>query len=279
MWLRFNNQPARLTLAANRLRLDRQGLAERLSEAGFESEVTAAAPAGLLFDDARVLSAAAVREGDAVVQDEASQIIPELVRAEPGTRVLDACAAPGGKTLALAAQVGPDGLVVAADVRPRRIRLLASTIARTGADRVRITQVSDRGALPFADAVFDYVLVDAPCSGLGTLRRDPDIRWRRMSGDLPRLAAAQLELLRRIAPHVARGGRLIYSTCSSEPEENEDVVTRFLQSGPDFRLVPVPQVDTLPPAIALLATPEGNLRTSPVQGLEAFFGAVLQRVR
>ena len=276
-WLQFNNQPARITLAANRLRLDRDTLAARLRDDGFASHITPIAPAGLLFDDSRVLASAALRDGDAVVQDEASQIIPELVQAAPGARVFDACAAPGGKTLALAAQVGPAGLVVAADVRPRRVRLLASTIARTGASRVRVAHVPDRGALPFAETVFDRVLVDAPCSGLGTVRRDPDIRWRRMPDDLPRLAAAQLELLRRIAPHVGLGGRLIYSTCSSEPEENEDVVSSFLRSHPDFTLEPLRDVAGLPPAVTALATPAGHLRTTPAQGLEAFFGAVLRR--
>ena len=278
-WLRFNNHPARLTLAANRLRLDRETLAAWLRDEGFSSDETAIAPAGLLCDDAGVLTAAAVRDGAAVVQDEASQIIPELVRAAPGARVLDACAAPGGKTLALAAQAGPTGLIVAADVRPRRVRLLASTIARTGADRVRIVHVSDRGDLPFAETVFERVLVDAPCSGLGTLRRDPDIRWRRTPPDLPRLAATQRELLDRVAPFVAVDGRLVYSTCSSEPEENEDVVAAFLGSHPEFRLLPVGDVAGLPPAIAALATPAGDLRTTPVHGLEAFYGAVLQRTR
>lgn len=108
------------------------------------------------------------------------------------------------------------------------------------------------------------------------MRRDPDIRWRRTPADLPHLAATQLQLLDRVAPLVAADGRLIYSTCSSEPEENEHVVDAFLQSHPDFTLLPLANIGGLP-AIAALATPAGHLRTTPVQGLEAFFGAVLHR--
>jgi 16S rRNA (cytosine967-C5)-methyltransferase len=276
-FLQFNNQPAPLTLAANRLRGTRDTLAVRLRDEGIESSATAVAPYGLRTSDARVLSSDAFRAGDAVVMDEASQIVPELVLAPAGARVLDACAAPGGKTLALAAQVGETGVVVAADVRPRRVRLLSATMVRTGATRVRVVHTADRGHLPFQLERFDRVLVDAPCSGLGTIRRDPDIRWRRTPDDLPELAAAQRDLLTRVSPLVAHGGRLIYSTCSSEPDENEAVVHAFLAEHPHFVLIPLSELAALPPPIAAMATPDGFLRTTPAHGLEMFFGAVLGR--
>jgi 16S rRNA (cytosine967-C5)-methyltransferase len=278
-WLRFNNHHARLTLAPNRLRHTRDQLRARLQAEAIPSDLTTIAPHGLLFNDAQVLSSTAFERGDAVVQDEASQIISELVRASSGMRVLDACAAPGGKTLALAADVGPSGLVIAADVRPHRLRLLAATVARTRPDNVRVVHTPEVGALPFRDAVFDRVLVDAPCSGLGTVRRDPDIRWRRRAEDLPGLAATQIALLDRVSRVVAPGGRLVYSTCSSEPEENERVVAAFLAAHPEFAVVPLTAIDGLAPAIAALATPEGYLQTSPLSGLEAFFGAVIGRAR
>jgi 16S rRNA (cytosine967-C5)-methyltransferase len=276
-WLDFNNQPAPLTLAVNRLRGDRSALAAQLVAEGLEATLTATAPHGLHVADAQVLSSTAVRGGDAVVQDEASQIVAEIVRASSGSRVFDACAAPGGKTLALAAQTGALGMVTAADARPRRVRLLAATMARTGAKNVRVVQTPATGGLPFLDESFDRILVDAPCSGLGTVRRDPDIRWRRQPGDFAALAATQLDLLTRVSPLVAHGGRLVYSTCSSEPEENEDVVRAFLARHPDFSLVPLPEIDGLPPQLIPLATSEGFLQTTPLHGLEAFFGAVLQR--
>jgi 16S rRNA (cytosine967-C5)-methyltransferase len=142
---------------------------------------------------------------------------------------------------------------------------------------VSIVHVDDREALPFTDASFSRVLVDAPCSGLGTVRRDPDIRWRRQPQDLARFAQQQHELLTRIRPLVAPGGRLIYSTCSSEPDENESVVATFLDRASEFRVVPLTAIDALPAALSRMSTSEGYLRTTPREGLEAFFGAVLER--
>ena len=123
------------------------------------------------------------------------------------------------------------GLVVSA--------LLAETMRRCRVPSVHIVHIPVAGPLPFRPASFDRVLVDAPCSGLGTLRRDPDIRWRREAADLPGLASAQRDLLDRIAPVVAVGGRLVYSTCSSEPEENEEVVEAFRLNHPEFTVVPL----------------------------------------
>jgi 16S rRNA (cytosine967-C5)-methyltransferase len=279
-WLRFNNQTPALTIAANRLVTTRDELAVRLSEEGIHTEATTIAPNGLRVLDGRPLSSAAFRDGMFLVQDEASQLIPHLVGAAPGDRVLDACAAPGGKTVALAAEVGSRGSIVATDVRARRTQLLAATLIRAGASRARVVQIQTRGSFPFRPASFDGLLVDAPCSGLGTLRRDPDIKWKRAASDLPRFAEAQRDLLVRAAAMVRPGGRLVYSTCSSEPEENEDVVRAFLSAAPDVTLEPIAALAHLPGAIRALATPDGYLRTSPARdGLEAFFGAVFRVVR
>jgi len=145
-----------------------------------------------------------------------------------------------------------------------------------GASAVRIVQADAAMPLPFS-AQFDLVLVDAPCSGLGTLRRDPDIRWRRREEDLPALAAAQRQMLRHAADAVAPGGRLIYATCSSEPEENEEVVATFAASARDF--VPV-VASTIAGVPAEVTDAQGHLRTTPhLHGLEAFFGAVFERQR
>src|SRR5207247_2058728 len=168
-----------------------------------------------------------------LVQDEASQLVAQLVSASPGARVLDACAAPGGKTSAIAAAMEGRGLLVATDVRRNRVDLLRKTVTTTGSANVRIVQADLMRPLPF-DAAFDCVLVDAPCSGLGTLRRDPDIRWRRQEQDLAAFAASELTMLRHAAAGVRPGGRLVYATCSSEPEENEQVVDRFLETASGF---------------------------------------------
>ena len=207
-----------------------------------------------------------------VVQDEASQLVACLVSARAGERVLDACASPGGKTTAIAAAMGDQGLIVATDVRGRRVDLLARTVRLSGTRSVRIVQ-ADASALPLS-ASFDWVLLDVPCSGLGTIRRDPDVRWRRTEADLPKLAAAQGQMLRETARVLRPGGRIVYSTCSSEPEENEEVVSGFVADG-GFRPV---ALGDLPSPVQPFINPAGHLRTFPFRdGLEAFFGAVLQK--
>jgi 16S rRNA (cytosine967-C5)-methyltransferase len=175
----------------------------------------------------------------------------------------------------MAAAMENRGLVVACDVRARRVELLRQTVAATGATIVRIAQADLLEPLPF-DATFDCVLVDAPCSGLGTLRRDPDIRWRRREADLATLGAAELAMLRHAADAVAPGGRLIYATCSSEPDENEAVVDAFLAA--DARFAPIDARAAAPQLPAGVVDGRGRLRTQPdVHGLEAFFGAVVTR--
>ncbi len=276
-WLSFNNRAPAITVAPNRLRGSRDQLQVQLRAEGVEATPTTIAPHGLTVVAGNVLSSAAFRDGACVIQDEASQIIPELAAATAGDWIFDACASPGGKTLALSVQCGPSGVVVAADVRHRRVALLKETARRCRMSAVRIVHVPLAGALPFRPGSFQVALVDAPCSGLGTVRRDPDIRWRRHADDLPVLAEAQCELLERVAPLLAPGGRLVYSTCSSEPEENEDVVTAFLARASEFSVLPVPRLTTLSERILRMATSRGFLRTTPVDGLEAFFGAVLEK--
>lgn len=276
-WLIFNNQPPPITLAINASRFTRAETAARLAAEGITTHSTRHAANGLVVVEGRALASSAFREGACLIQDEASQLIAALVLARSGERVFDACAAPGGKTVALAAQVGDTGFVVASDVRARRMRLLHATLARCRPPRTALVQIGARNPLPFADATFDRVLIDAPCSGVGTVRRDPDIRWRRQPGDLPALAAAQLDLLMRVGPLVRASSTLIYSTCSSEPEENEQVIADFLAAAPQFELRPLSQLD-VPDTLRRFATPEGFFRTLPHRdALEAFFGAVLQR--
>jgi 16S rRNA (cytosine967-C5)-methyltransferase len=274
-WLQFNNRPPAMTVAPNRLRITREDLSLRLTTEAVATSPTAIAPFGLRVIEGRVLTSPSYQDGLCLVQDEASQLVPELVQSAPGQHVLDACASPGGKTIALAAS--RPGLLVASDVRTRRVRLLAETLHRCRVPSVSIIHISNRDALPFLNGSFDRILVDAPCSGLGTVRRDPDIRWRRQLPDLARFAGEQRELLLRIRPLLSAGGRLIYSTCSSEPEENESVVAAFLSEASEFAVVPLAAVDGLSASIVEMSTPEGFLRTTPREGLEAFFGAVLER--
>jgi 16S rRNA (cytosine967-C5)-methyltransferase len=274
-WLIFNNAPAPLTLRANTLRLRREDLAARLAAEQIGVRPARFAPDGLIVEDGQPLAGAGADAGWFVVQDEASQLVPLLAGAHPGPSVLDACASPGGKTTALASAMRDGGLLIACDVRYRRMELLRRTVAASGATGVRLVQADLLMPLPFTRR-FDCVLVDAPCSGLGILRRDPDIRWRRRESDLPILAATELRMLGHAAEAVAPGGRLIYATCSSEPEENEAVADAFLAGASPFVAVDARQASPDLPAAVVDA--RGHLRTLPhVHGLEAFFGAVFQR--
>lgn len=255
-WLRFNNEAASMCLAVNRHLTDRARLSQDLRQLDVETEPTTRARDGLVVRSGRPLATAFFKEGQFVVQDEASQLIAELAASEPGARVLDLCASPGGKSVSLS--VGRR-LLVGCDVRTNRVRLLQRTLRRCRIEHARIVHIPATGELPFQAGAFDVVLIDAPCSGLGTIRRDPDIRWRRTAADLPELATAQRALVSRAANLVRAGGVLVYATCSSEPEENEEVVAATLSDRPDFSL-------------------ERTHHTLPFRdGLEAFFGAVLRR--
>ena len=271
-WVRFDNDAPPLALRANRLRLTRDDLRAALAQDGVETEPARYAPDGLIVTAGNPLRRPL--DGSFVVQDEASQLVPLMVGARPGDRVLDLCASPGGKTTAMAAAMGDTGVVVASDVRRRRVTLLRDTVRASGARHVHVVQVGAKGPLPFRDG-FDRVLVDAPCSGLGTIRRDPDIRWRRSEADLEPLAREQRTLLARAAEVVGPGGRLVYATCSSEPEENDIVVESFLREHPDFALV---DARGELPRLSPLLDARGMLRTLPfAHGVEAFFAAAFRR--
>ncbi|MCA1651505.1 MAG: 16S rRNA (cytosine(967)-C(5))-methyltransferase RsmB, partial [Acidobacteria bacterium] len=271
-WEQFDNRAAPLTLRANRLKTGRDELRETLATHGVRTRPARFAPDGLIVESGNPLLLPNAGDGLFVVQDEASQLVALFAAARPDERVLDACASPGGKTTAMAASMEDRGLLIAMDVRQRRMDVLARTVHASGARCVRIVQADAALPLPFA-ASFDCVLVDAPCSGLGTLRRDPDVRWRRSEQALPALADLQIRILEAAAAVVRTGGRIIYSTCSGEPEENEGVVEEFLTAHPEFMAAPPPDV---PEHIRPLVSDAGELRTLPFRdGLEAFFAAML----
>jgi 16S rRNA (cytosine967-C5)-methyltransferase len=279
-WEKFNNAAAPLTIRVNTLKTDAAALTRALAEHGVTVEPARYAPDGLIVTDGNPLRTPLAGTGQFFLQDEASQLVALLAAPEPGMRVLDTCAAPGGKTTALAAMAGDRAEIVATDVRPARVQLLRETVAASGAQNIRVLRADLEAGLPFA-AEFDVVFVDAPCSGLGIVRRDPDIRWRRTESHLAPLADAQVKMLGNAAEAVRPGGRLIYSTCSSEPEENERVVQRFLEANASFAHVDLradkpAAFDALEPVLDRA----GVLRTSPHEhGLEAFYGAVLRRVK
>ncbi|MPY87214.1 MAG: 16S rRNA (cytosine(967)-C(5))-methyltransferase RsmB [Luteitalea sp.] len=277
---RFNNGSAPVTLRANLLRTTAPALADALLTNGVRTQPGRYAPDALIVSAGQPLTTPLFREGACFVQDEASQVIGTLAAAACRAPVLDACAAPGGKTLALAAALGTVAAsgprIVAADSRRARMRLLRDTLDRAGAAAVTLVQLDLACGLPFREA-FQSVLVDAPCSGLGTLRRDPDIRWKRTPDDLTRFASVQRAMLREAAEAVRPGGRLVYATCSGEPEENDEVVRGFLGERGGFALIDARTL-SMPDSVGALVDARGFLRTLPhVHGLEAFFAAVILR--
>jgi 16S rRNA (cytosine967-C5)-methyltransferase len=230
-----------------------------------------------LVVDGEVTKSRAYREGRVWIQDEASQLVARLVG--KGSRLLDCCAAPGGKTAAMAER-NPDAPIVAVDLHPARARLLRRRVA---AGNVHV--ISGRAeALPLTSE-FDRILADVPCSGTGTLARNPEIKWRLKPEDLADLHARQVAILRGALSHLAPGGRLVYSTCSLEPEENEQVVDEVLRYGANLRLRDCrQQLERLKDDgelawsdIASLIT-GSFLRTLPgVHPCDGFFTAVIER--
>ena len=210
--------------------------------------------------------------GAIYMQDEASQLVAHTLSARAGERVLDVCAAPGSKTTHIAALSQDKASVVAGDIYAHRLRTLGEAASRQNLENVQlIAYDAEKSPLPFAAGAFERVLVDAPCTGTGTLRHNPEIRWRITPADIAELAARQRRILAHAAQTVRIGGRLIYSTCSVEPEENEEVVAAFLETHPDFELI-------RPDVPEHLLTMAGAARTWPQRdGTDGFFVAAFER--
>jgi len=271
-------RPAPLDLRVNPLKADRETVRARLAAEGHALEPTPCSPLGLRrADRAPLFQTAAFRDGLFEVQDEGSQILGLLVEARRRETVVDYCAGAGGKALQLAAQMANTGTVYALDVAAHRLERIRPRLRRAGVDNVQPIAIAggDDARLGRLHGKADRVLVDAPCSGTGTLRRNPDIKWRPL--DLPALTAGQHAILGAAARLVRPGGRLVYATCSLLREENEDVIAAFLDERPDFRCVPVAQILGRR-QVALPATGD-YLRLWPHRhGTDGFFAAVLERV-
>lgn len=233
---RADNEPPDATLRVNPLRTDSATLARDLEEEGLSVQPGPLAPGTLqVRGSAHLVATAAYRNGSFSLQGAASVIAGLLASPPRGARVVDMCAGSGGKTTHLAQMMQDRGEILACDVDRRRLSVLKSECERLGISIVRADQ-RDARTLP-ATEDFDCCLLDAPCSGTGSLRRRPDIRWHRKEEDLPSLARLQQELLAAAGGLVKRKGWILYSTCSLEPEENEHVVAEFLSARPDFRAV------------------------------------------
>ncbi len=273
--LDWNNRPPRITCAVHHPRAEAS-----LRQAGLSVEPGRLLRSALAVRGGNPADTAAFRRGWISIQDEASHLVALLVNIQPGQSVLDLCAAPGGKTALLAQAASPGARVVAADLHPHRLRAMKMHLERVGATQVQRLAFDGTAPIPLA-AHFDRILVDAPCSGTGTLSRNPEIRWRLRPDDLADFHGRQAKLLSNALELLAPRGRLVYSTCSLEPEENELVVAEVLASRRGLRRVSAaaavaPHL-TKGALIEDLVGSDGYLRTfPPEQHTDGFFAAVIE---
>jgi 16S rRNA (cytosine967-C5)-methyltransferase len=275
-------QPAPLDLRVNLVAANRDAVAAALAADGIEARPTPYSPVGLRVAGKPALNRHRLFTSGAIeVQDEGSQLLCHLLGPRRGEMVVDFCAGAGGKSLALGALMRSTGRVYAFDVSDSRLAKLGPRLARSGLSNVhpqRIASERDPRVKRLSGKI-DRVLVDAPCTGLGTLRRNPDLKWRQTEQSVAELAAKQASIVGAAAELVKRGGRLLYATCSILPEENERVVQSFLSAHADFTLVP-PAAALAAARIELPGHAPGDefLRLRPdVHGTDAFFGALMER--
>lgn len=272
-------QSAPLDLRVNLRKIDREHAMASLAKDGVETTSCRWAPTGLRAKGKAYLSETkAFTKGLIEIQDEGSQLIAFVSGAQPGNQVLDYCAGSGGKTLALASAMNNKGRIVACDINADRLQKGRARFKRAGvADIIEVRPLSDeknRKWLRRQKGTFDVVLIDAPCSGTGTWRRNPDLRWRAFGPKLEELLATQAEILDKAAKTVKPGGRLVYATCSLLPSENEEQTKAFLQRHPEFEVLPVSQIWTDGDA----PCKDPYMRLTPRQhNTDGFFAAVLVR--
>jgi 16S rRNA (cytosine967-C5)-methyltransferase len=268
-----------LTIRVNTLRISRDALAARFTELGHGVRPTRISPVGLVLDKSGAITELPLfHEGAFYVEDEAAQLIAPILDPQPGESVLDACAGPGGKTTHLAALMQNRGEIVAVDNQAARLRLVEDNCRRLGIDIIRTIR-ADGTASPskhLSGRLFDRILVDAPCSGLGVLRRHPDGKWGKEAEALSQHQARQRQLLDQACHLLRPGGVLVYSTCSSELEENEQVIDRFCSAHKEFRRESV--APWLPRQGASLVTGQGDLSTMTNEdSMDMFFAARLRK--
>lgn len=274
---RANNSKWPICVRTNLARVNTNKLRSLLAREGFKPRATIYAPdctqITQLAARRRLDSYASFQEGLYAIQDESAALVAELVDPKPGSTVVDLCAAPGGKATHLAQLVGPKGKVLAFELHRSRLRPIEENCERLGIENV-IAKVGDAATLKL-DQPAERVLLDAPCSGLGVIGRKGDIRWAKDASVIDELVVLQRQLITHAATLVAKGGRLIYSTCTLEPRENQEIIEYFLKNNPDFKVITPPTIRLRP-----LLTKEGYVQSWPHRhGMAGGFVAVIERVK
>jgi 16S rRNA (cytosine967-C5)-methyltransferase len=285
-----SNKVAPLTFRTNSLITDRDELSESLKSNGLSAKVSEIAPDGIVIENRSITAYDAVSSSngektlkdvlnrdDVYVQDESAMLVPYLLMSESPKLIVDLCAAPGGKTTHIACMMQNIGKIIAADISEKKLAMLQENCKRIGVENVETRTIdATKSGLSFINDA-DAVLIDAPCSGFGTLRRHPDIRWNKTLTQLLSLKNLQYSLLENAAPHIKPNGILVYSTCTIEPIENEEIINRFLEKFPMFT---VERAGAFLPDIPQSAiTSEGFLQTFPHEhGVDGTFAARLRRI-
>jgi len=265
-----NNLRPLLCLRVNTLRTTREGLVDLLRQNGVSSTPALFSPVGVFPDEQVTYEDLSFAQGLFMIQDEASQLIPYLLGPQPGERVLDACAAPGGKTTHIAQMMNDEGDIVATEKDHARTAQLRDNVSSLGLRSIRILN-TDVEELREPEA-FDRILLDAPCSATGTIRRNPDVKYRHRVADLLQFGEKQSRLLQSVSGLLKKGGTLVYAVCSTEPEEGEQVIDNFLKTNPEFRII---EADA--PGLKALMTRD-LLRTFPHKNnMDGFFAVSLCR--
>lgn len=231
-----NNRPPHTSARVNPLKTTRDELVAKLREEGSDVRESVLSEQGILLDGGHAAGSRWFKEGYYTLQDESSMLVAQALAPQPGMRVLDACAAPGGKTTHIAELMGDQGQIVANDVHPHKRDLIATAAKRLGITIIEPI-VGDALDLPEKGlGTFERILLDAPCTGFGVIRRKPDLKWNKTLADVRSIAQLQYQLLVSLSEMVAPGGTLVYSTCTMEPMENQEIVRRFVDRHPDFVL-------------------------------------------
>ena len=273
-----SSQQPPLTLRVNTLRSSRDQLLQEFEAQGIEAAPCRFSPDGIVMAGRHIISTLpGFDAGLFAVQDEASQLASRLLGVKPGERVWDSCCAPGGKTCHLAQLMDDQGELIATDISRSKLTLVQDSLRRLGITSVSTAVADLHQPETFPAGDFDRILLDAPCSGLGVIRRNPEAKWRLFSGDITRLAAVQKTLLKNAAVKLKPGGTLLYSTCSTSEAENELVVEDFLLHNPGFVLE---NLNDLFPAWGDLIAFYGMFRAWPHRhNMDGFFAARIRRVK
>lgn len=276
------NSEAAVDIRVNLLKTTRDALRQQLRKEGFHSQPTPYSPWGLRLEKrGAIFNTQAFRDGWFEVQDEGSQLVSLLADAKPGQRVIDFCAGAGGKTLALAMAMQNKGRILAFDTSKTRLGQSTKRLRRAGVDNVQTTPISSESDkfLKRHAGTADRVLVDAPCSGSGTWRRNPDLKWRFSPSDLQEVCATQERILDACAKLVKSGGKLIYVTCSIFPSENHQQLSDFCARHPEFRVATMREIwNNIPSLMSLAPSGQAILELSPARHqTDGFFAAVLEK--